>query len=258
MTSPKRVDEVTGQDVSDLLVYLVQLGISKASQSRLISGLKSFFDFLEQDSDIQLNPMQKIETPKLDRHLPDTLEFFEIEKILANIDLSSAEGFRNRSILETLYSSGLRVSELVNLEWSRINLKEKYLIVVGKGNKERIVPLGSDAKKYMEIYFHEIRSLLSPKKEDQDIVYLNRRGGKLTRQMIFFIVKKTAEEARINKDISPHTYRHSFATHMIEGGADLRVVQELLGHESITTTEIYTHLDRDYLIQTVAQFHPRA
>lgn len=246
------------KDISDFLSYLFSIGLSIRSQARIISGLKSFFEFLSDEELIAVNPMLKIESLKLPKTLPDTLEFFEIEKILEEIDVSTPEGFRNRSIIETLYSSGLRVSELINLEWSKVNLKEGYLKVIGKGDKERLVPIGTDAKKYMSIYYHEIRSDLTPKKGSEDIVYLNRRGGQLTRQMIFLIIKDTTFNAGIEKDVSPHTYRHSFATHLIEGGADLRVVQELLGHESITTTEIYTHLDRDYLTQTIAQFHPRS
>lgn len=258
MVSPKAPTDIKAQDILDLLGYLVGFGISHASQSRVISGLKSFFDFLEEDEDIAVNPMAKIETPKLAKKLPDTLDYHEIEHILSQIDISDPLGFRNRSILETLYSSGLRVSELVNLKWSNVNLEQKFMKVLGKGNKERLVPIGSDARKYMDIYFNEIRVHLLPKKGDEDIVYLNRRGGKLTREMVFHVVKNTAKQADINKKVSPHTYRHSFATHLVEGGADLRAVQEMLGHESITTTEIYTHLDKEYLMQTVTDYHPRS
>lgn len=258
MVSPKAPTDIKAQDILDLLGYLVGFGISHASQSRVISGLKSFFDFLEEDEDIAVNPMAKIETPKLAKKLPDTLDYHEIEHILSQIDVSDPLGFRNRSILETLYSSGLRVSELVNLKWSNVNLEQKFMKVLGKGNKERLVPIGSDARKYMDIYFNEIRVHLLPKKGDEDIVYLNRRGGKLTREMVFHVVKNTAKQADINKKVSPHTYRHSFATHLVEGGADLRAVQEMLGHESITTTEIYTHLDKEYLMQTVTDYHPRS
>ena len=258
MTTVKSPLEVNQQDVLDLLGYLVGLGISHSSQSRVISGLKSFFDFLEEDDDIVVNPISKIETPKLYKKLPDTLDYHEIELILNQIDLSNPLGFRNRSILETLYSSGLRVSELVNLKWSNVNLDQNYMKVLGKGNKERLVPIGTDARKYMDMYFNEVRVHLLPKIGDEDIVYLNRRGGKLTREMVFHVVKNTAKAALITKSVSPHTYRHSFATHLVEGGADLRAVQEMLGHESITTTEIYTHLDRDYLMQTITDYHPRS
>jgi integrase/recombinase XerD len=258
MSKPTDLEKIQSSHISAFLIYLLELGLSVRSQSRIISGLKSFFEFCEEEQLLAQNPMLKIESPKLDKKLPDTLDFYEIEKILASIDLSTYEGYRNRSIIETLYSSGLRVSELTHLRWSQVNLKENYLKIIGKGNKERIVPIGTDARKFIYTYFTEIRVHLTPKKGDEDIVYLNRRGGQLTRQMIFLIIKNTAEQAGIHKTISPHTYRHSFATHLIEGGADLRVIQELLGHESITTTEIYTHLDNDFLIQTIAQFHPRA
>lgn len=258
ITSPKEPSNVTAQDIQALLSYVVELGVSHASQSRLISGLKSFFDFLQEDGDIEINPMAKIETPRLSKRLPDTLEYHEIEKILDQIDLSDPLQFRNRSILETLYSSGLRVSELVNLEWSNVHLQQGFMKVVGKGNKERLVPIGTDAKKYMSIYFTEIRKELTPKVGNEDVVYLNRRGGKLTREMIFHVTKNTAQNALIDKNVSPHTYRHSFATHLVEGGADLRAVQEMLGHQSITTTEIYTHLDKEYLMQTITNYHPRS
>ncbi len=258
MTNPTPLEKVKAKQISDLLLYLVQLGISVRSQSRIISGLKSFFEFWEEEGLVTINPMLKIESPTVGRNLPDTLDFHEIEKILDAIDLSTPEGFRNRSMIETLYSSGLRVSELVQLKWSQINFQESFIKVIGKGNKERLVPIGTDARKYIQVYYSEIRSALSPKKGAEDIVYLNRRGGILTRQMVFLIAKQSALDAGILKNISPHTYRHSFATHLIEGGADLRIIQELLGHESIITTEIYTHLDNDFLSQTISQYHPRA
>lgn len=258
LTNSKDPSEIVAQDIIDLLTYLVGLGIAERSQARIMSGLKSFFDFLVEDGDIEMNPLQFIESPKLSQKIPDTLEFYEIEKTLASIDLSTPEGFRNRSIIETLYSSGLRVSELIGLRWSFVFKGDGFLKVVGKGNKERLVPIGADAIKYMSIYVNEIRSQLIIKPGSEDIVYLNRRGGQLTRQMIFVIVKKSIEGAGITKSVSPHTFRHSFATHLVEGGADLRAVQQMLGHESITTTEIYTHLDREYLRQTITDFHPRS
>lgn len=258
LTQPKTPLEIIPQDVMDLLAYLVGIGIAERSQARIMSGLKSFFDFLIQDGDLTHNPLELIESPKLSQKIPDTLEFYEIEKTLTSIDLSTPEGFRNRSIIETLYSSGLRVSELIGLRWSFVFQNDGFIKVVGKGNKERLVPIGSDATKYMSIYMNEIRSQLTVKSGSEDIVYLNRRGGQLTRQMIFVIVKKAVEQAGIIKCVSPHTFRHSFATHLVEGGADLRAVQQMLGHESITTTEIYTHLDREYLRQTITDFHPRS
>jgi len=254
----KEIDKIARQDILNLLIYLVELEISPASQARLISGLKSFFDFLLEDGDISSNPLELIESPKLDSRLPDTLAFHEIETILTTFDLSSPEGFRNRSIIETMYSSGLRVSEVIGLRWSNVFLEEGFLKVVGKGDKERLVPIGKDAVKYIKDYYFDVRSLVPIKPEFKDTLYLNRRGRQLTRQMIFLIVKESARIADIKKNISPHTFRHSFATHLIEGGADLRAIQEMLGHESITTTEIYTHLDKEYLKQTISSFHPRA
>ena len=254
----KEIDKIERQDILNLLIYLVELEISPASQARLISGLKSFFDFLLEDGDISSNPLELIESPKLESRLPDTLAFHEIEQILNTFDLSSPEGFRNRSIIETMYSSGLRVSEVIGLCWSNVFLEEGFLKVLGKGDKERLVPIGKDAIKYMKEYYSDIRSLIPVKPDFKDTLYLNRRGRQLTRQMIFLIVKDGVRMADIKKNISPHTFRHSFATHLVEGGADLRAVQEMLGHESITTTEIYTHLDKEYLKQTISSFHPRA
>lgn len=199
-----------------------------------------------------------MELPKLGRKLPDTLSVEEIDKLISAIDLSTPEGQRNKTMLETLYSSGLRVSELTNLKISNLYLKEGFIRIVGKGDKERIAPIGRTATKYINIYLQEIRVHVPVKKESENILFLNRRGRKLTRNMVFMIIKSLAEKIGLNKKISPHTFRHSFATHLIEGGADLRVVQELLGHESITTTEIYLHMDREYLRETIMQYHPRA
>jgi integrase/recombinase XerD len=236
---------------------LAKLEISPFTQARIISGIKAFYRYLMYEDRIQEDPSQLLEAPKLGRKLPDTLSYAEIEQLLDAISLGEPEGHRNRAILEMLYSSGLRVTELVELKKSQVFADIGFLRVTGKGNKERLVPIGRDALKYLKIYQEEIRVHQNPAKGHEEYVFLNRRGQKLTRVMIFLIIKKTAEKAGIKKNISPHTFRHSFATHLIEGGADLRAVQEMLGHESITTTEIYTHLDRDYLRQVLTEFHPR-
>ena len=236
---------------------LAKLEVSPFTQARIISGIKAFYRFLMYEDRITEDPAQLLETPKLGRKLPDTLSFIEIEKLLDAIKLGEPEGHRNRAMLEMLYSSGLRVSELVELKKGQIFEEIGFLKVVGKGNKERLVPIGKDALKYLKIYEEQVRVHQNPAKGHEEFVFLNRRGKKLTRVMIFLIIKKTAEQAGIQKNVSPHTFRHSFATHLIEGGADLRAVQEMLGHESITTTEIYTHIDRDYLRQVLTDFHPR-
>ena len=236
---------------------LAALEISAYTQARIISGIKAFYRFLMYEDRIKEDPAQLLEAPKLGRKLPDTLSYPEIEQLLEAIPLGEPEGHRNRAMLEILYSSGLRVSELVELKKSQVFADIGFLRVVGKGNKERLVPIGKDALRYLKIYQEQVRVHQTPTKGNEEYVFLNRRGQKLTRVMIFLIIKKTAEQAGIKKNISPHTFRHSFATHLIEGGADLRAVQEMLGHESITTTEIYTHLDRDYLRQVLTEFHPR-
>jgi integrase/recombinase XerD len=233
------------------------LEISPYSQARIISGIKAFYRFLMYEDRITEDPAQLLEAPKLGRKLPDTLSYEEIETLLSAIPLGESEGHRNRAMLEMLYSSGLRVSELVELKKSQIFAEVGFLKVVGKGNKERLVPVGRAALHYLKLYEEHVRAQQVPAKGQEEFVFLNRRGQKLTRVMVFLIIKKTAEKAGIQKNISPHTFRHSFATHLIEGGADLRAVQEMLGHESITTTEIYTHLDRDYLRQVLTEFHPR-
>lgn len=245
-------------DIQDFLEYVNELGMSAHSQARIISGLKSFFRFLLDEGDIDKDPMALVESPKLGRKLPDTLDYHEIEQLLAAIDLSTPEGMRNRAILETLYGSGLRVSELVNLKRENVFLDVDFLRVMGKGSKERLVPLGSDSKKYLQLYMEQVRVHIDVKPGQEAYVFLNRRGSKLSRVMVFLVIKDLAARVGLKKQISPHTFRHSFATHLIEGGADLRAVQEMLGHESITTTEIYTHLDRDYLRQVITQFHPRS
>jgi integrase/recombinase XerD len=250
--------DVSTAQLLEFLAYLHDMGLSPYSQARVLSGIKAFYKYLHYEEIIENDPSQLIDAPKLGRKLPDTLSFHEIEDLLEAIDLSAPEGMRNRAMLETLYSSGLRVSELVNLKLSDLHFDIGFLRIVGKGNKERLVPVGKDAQKYISIYVNEVRCHMNIKPGHESIVFLNRRGAQLTRVMIFTIIKRLAREIGLEKNISPHTFRHSFATHLVEGGADLRVVQELLGHESITTTEIYTHLDREYLKQVVQEFHPRS
>jgi integrase/recombinase XerD len=251
---------VTAKHLQEFLQYIHSLGMSAYSQARILSGIKAFYKYLLFDELVSADPTALIEGPKLGRKLPDTLSYPEIEKLLEAIDLSSPEGGRNRAMLEVLYSSGLRVSELVDLKLDNIDPEIGFLRVVGKGNKERLIPVGRDALKFIKIYRDELRGKPPHKpaqKGFEAYVFLNRNGRKLTRVMIFTIIKNLAKHIGLKKTISPHTFRHSFATHLIEGGADLRAVQEMLGHESITTTEIYTHLDRDYLRQVVQDFHPR-
>jgi len=244
--------------LQDFLKWINQLGMSARTQARVISGLKTFYKYLLLENLIRENPAELLEAPRTGRQLPDTLNINDIDRIFAVIDLSTPEGERNKTILEFLYGCGLRVSELTNLKISDIRFNEGFLSVIGKGNKQRLVPVGNSALKQLQIYLHQIRSHLAIQKGQEDFIFLNKRGKKLTRVMVFYIVKNLAEKAGIRKTISPHTFRHSFATHLIEGGADLRAVQEMLGHASITTTEIYTHLDRDYLRSNILQFHPRA
>lgn len=249
---------VTIKLLKEFIEYINEIGISAYSQARIISGLRAFFRYLQAEELTDQDPTELLEGPRLGRKLPDTLDLHEIEKILNSIDLSKPEGSRNRAMLETLYSSGLRVSELVNLKIPNIYFDIGFLRVIGKGNKERLVPIGRAALKYIKTYIEEIRVHVPVKKEAEAIAFLNRRGNKLTRVMVFTIIKNLVAACGIKKAVSPHTFRHSFATHLIEGGADLRAVQEMLGHESITTTEIYTHLDRDYLKQVIREFHPRS
>jgi len=230
--------------------------MSDSSQSRIISGLRSFYAFCLAERIVDTDPTELLEAPKLRRSLPDVLSFEEIELMISKIDYSKQEGGRNRAILETLYSCGLRVSELVNLRRSHLYLDIGFIRVIGKGDKERLIPIGTEAIKYIQIYLQDLRVHLPVIPGFEDVLFLNRRGRKLTRIMIFYIIRDLAKMADIKKDISPHTLRHSFATHLVEGGADLRAVQEMLGHESITTTEIYTHLDREYLRETLQRYHP--
>ena len=250
--------QITKTEVKEFISEINKEGISARSQSRIISGIKAFYKYLILEDYLKVNPTELIESPKIGMKLPDTLSIEEIDFLISAIDLSHPQGERNRAILEVLYSCGLRVSELTSLKLSDIRFKEGYVKVVGKGNKERFAPIGSSAIKFLNIYLKEIRNHQDIKKGSEDIVFLNRRGNKLTRVMIFTIIKQLAEKIGMKKKISPHTFRHSFATHLIEGGADLRAIQEMLGHESITTTEIYTHLDREYLREAIMQFHPRA
>ncbi len=248
---------VTQLDLQDFIEYIHELGMSPHTQARILSGIKSFYKYLLFEGIINNDPSSLIEAPKLGRKLPDVLSYHEIERMFSSIDLSLPEGARNRAMLEVLYSSGLRVSELINLKISNIHSDIGFLRITGKGNKERLVPIGREALKFLNIYLMEVRVHLNIQEHHQDFAFLNRRGKKLSRVMVFMIIKDLGAYAGIKKKISPHTFRHSFATHLIEGGADLRAVQEMLGHESITTTEIYTHLDRDYLKQVIIDFHPR-
>lgn len=250
--------EIELKHLQEFLKWINELGMSARSQARIISGIKAFYKYLLLENLVNKNPTSLIDGPKLGRKLPDTLSIEDINKLIEAIDLSKPEGPRNKAMLETLYSSGLRVSELINLNISNLHLTIGFIKVTGKGDKERLVPIGSVACKQIELYMQHIRSHITIKPGNGDFVFLNRRGAKLTRVMVFTIIKQLTEKIGLKKKISPHTFRHSFATHLIEGGADLRAVQEMLGHESITTTEIYTHLDRDYLRSAIIQFHPRA
>jgi integrase/recombinase XerD len=247
---------LTLKDLQAFVKWIGELGMGATTQARIISGIRSFYKYLLTEQLITIDPSTLLEAPKTRRKLPDTLSFEEIEQLIGAIDLSSPEGTRNKAILETMYSCGLRVSEMVGLKISCLYLDIGFIRVIGKGDKERLVPIGSDAIKCIKIYKDRVRSHQSVSEKNQDILFLNRRGNALSRVMIFYIIKSLATTAGITKVISPHTFRHSFATHLVEGGADLRAVQEMLGHESITTTEIYTHLNRDFLRDTLQQFHP--
>lgn len=252
----KNPSDLKLKDLQHFLKWITELGMSSTSQARIISGTRAFYKYCLLEDISKTDPTTLLETPKLKRVLPDTLSFEEIESMIEQIDLSKAEGGRNKAILETMYSCGLRVSEVVNLKISQLYLDVGFIRVVGKGDKERLIPIGSSAIKYINIYKNEIRVHLAAQKGNEDVLFLNNRGSKLSRVMIFYIIKDLALKAGIKKIVSPHTFRHSFATHLVEGGADLRAVQEMLGHASITTTEIYTHLDREFLRKTLEQFHP--
>ena len=252
----KKPAEITYNDLQDYIHWLNSSNPNPRTQARMLSGIRAFFRYLLIEGVISENPSALIESPKIGFHLPEVLSLAEIEKLIDTIDLSKPEGHRNKAIIETLYGAGLRVSELVNLRLTDIHKAEGFLVITGKGNKQRMVPIGSKALKAIELYLEQRRRFRVI--HDENIVFLNRRGRKLTRVMIFTIIKDLARKARIRKKISPHTLRHSFATHLIEAGADLRAVQEMLGHESILTTEIYTHIDRTFLRDTLVMFHPRA
>jgi integrase/recombinase XerD len=252
----KTPEQIELDDLQHFMRWIAELGMTSASQSRIISGVRQFYKYCLMEQICKADPTALLEAPKLKRKLPDVLHFEEIERIIAQIDLSKPEGVRNKAILETMYSCGLRVSEVVNLRLSNLYLDIGFIKVRGKGDKERLVPIGTDAIKHIQLYRTTIRVHLDIKPGFEDILFLNRYGRQLTRQMIFLFIKQCVKMAGIRKSISPHTFRHSFATHLVEGGADLRAVQEMLGHESITTTEIYTHLDRDFLRATLNQYHP--
>lgn len=249
--------EVSLKELQPFLKQLHELGFDAHSQARIVSGLRAFWKFLLIEEEVTTNPAELLQLPKLARKLPDTLSVNETVTLIESMDMSKPEGQRNRAMLEVLYSCGLRVSELVNLKISHLYLPAGFIKVIGKGDKERIVPIGSEAVKQLNNYLDFVRIHIGIQKGEEDIVFLNKRGKRLSRVMVFYIIKEQASKAGIDKTISPHTFRHSFATHLIEGGADLRTVQEMLGHASITTTEIYTHLDREYLRSTIMQFHPR-
>ena len=243
-------------DLQQFVQWLSKIGLSATSQARIISGIRGFFKFCITEQMVTRDPSALLEAPKTPRHLPDTLSVEEIYKLFACIDVSTPEGVRNKAMLETLYSCGLRVSELIHLTLSGYFPHDAFIRVIGKGNKERLIPIGRSAMQYISLYTEHIRSQITIKPGQEDFLFLNRRGGPLSRVMVFYIIKSLAQQAGITKIISPHTFRHSFATHLVEGGADLRAVQEMLGHESITTTEIYTHLNRDFLRDTLQRYHP--
>ena len=251
------IQEIKYEDLQHFISWINELGMLPSTQARLVSGMRSFFGFLLLEELIDDDPSALLEAPRQEKKLPDTLNNQEIDALIEAIDASRPDGMRSKAILEVLYGCGLRVSELVNLRLSNVYADQQYIKVTGKGNKERIIPIGRSALKFLTIYIEESRSLLDIKGGFEDYIFLNRSGKVLSRISVFTMIKSLAEKAGIPKAISPHTFRHSFATHLVEGGADLRAVQEMLGHSSITTTEIYTHLDRDYLRSVVTDFHPR-
>lgn len=254
-SSPLKIEN---NELQNFISWIAEMGISPRSQARIISGIKAFYKFLLLEDEIVVDPSELLDTPRIGRKLPVVISTDEINAIQAEIDRSTIEGERNYVIIEMLYSCGLRVSEAINLHISNLYFNEGFIRVIGKGEKERLIPFGSVAMKRVQLYLKEIRPQITPKPNCGDLLFLNRRGNILTREMVFMIIKKLSASAGIEKNISPHTFRHSFATHLIEGGADLRAVQEMLGHESITTTEIYTHLDREFLRDAILTFHPRA
>ncbi len=253
----KNAEQISYNDLKLFIAALYDLGLSARTQARIISGIKQFYGYLLLENYITVDPSELLDQPKIGRKLPEVLTIEEIDRLIDSLDMSKTESHRNKAIIETLYSCGLRVSELVNLRFSDLFFEEGFIRVIGKGNKERLVPVSASVEKEISIYNDHIRRHQNIKKGDENVVFLNRRGGKLTRVMIFTIIKDLAERIGLQKTISPHTFRHSFATHLLEGGANLRAIQEMLGHESITTTEIYTHLDQRYLKEAILSFHPR-
>ncbi|MBK6952696.1 MAG: site-specific tyrosine recombinase XerD [Crocinitomicaceae bacterium] len=255
--SEKKPTEITLKDLQEMIRWISEMGIAARSQARIISGIRNFFEYLVIEDEIKQDPTELLELPKIGKKLPEVLDKEEIDALLAAVDLSKNEGHRNRAMLETLYSCGLRVSELVNLKITNIYFEEGFIRVIGKGNKERLVPVSSTVEKEINLYkdFTRVHQEIQPGHED--ILFLNRRGAKLTRIMIYTIIQQLAQKIRLRKSISPHTFRHSFATHLVEGGANLRAIQEMLGHESISTTEIYTHLSNDLLREAIISYHPR-
>lgn len=251
-----KAEQIQLSHLKEFLRHMNELGVEATTQARITSGIKSFFRFLLLEDIIGKDPSELLESPKTGRKLPDTLSYEEIDRLIQTIDLSKPEGERNKAIIETLYGCGLRVSELINLRVSNLFLRDGFIRIIGKGDRERLVPIGPHAQKQIETYLNQKRVLLDIEKGHQDFVFLNRRGKQLTRVMIFTIIKQLNEKSGLKKHISPHTFRHSFATHLVEGGADLRAVQEMLGHQSIITTEIYTHLDRNFLSDTIRDYHP--
>ncbi len=258
LTAEKDIAALELEDFRTFLRTMDELGLSVHSQARILSGIKAFFQFLELEERIQSNPTRLLDAPALSRKLPDTLELHEINGLLEAIDRSTPDGVRNYAMLETLYGCGLRVSELITLKRSNLHLEIGFLKVLGKGQKERLVPIGQSAIKHLKIYLEQVRGTQPVKNGYEDALFISRLGRSISRIFVFLFIKDLAKKIGLKKRISPHTFRHSFATHLIEGGADLRAVQEMLGHESITTTEIYTHLDRDYLRSVITSFHPRA
>ena len=258
MVSPsKQPSEVSLQDLQQFLKYISEFNFTESTQSRIISGIKHFYKFLILENYIKINPAELLETPRIKRKLPVYLEVEEIDQMLSHIDRSTAEGERNLAMLETMYSCGLRVSELISLKISDLHMTDEFISVIGKGDKQRLIPIGTRALKLIENYRVNHRVHIAVKKNHVDSLFLSKRGTSISRQMVFYIIKDLAALAGIKKELSPHTFRHSFATHLVEGGADLRVVQEMLGHQSIITTEIYTHLDQHFLRENIQSFHPR-
>lgn len=253
----KLPSDVTLKDLQEFLKYISEFHFTETTQSRIISGIKHFFKFLILENYISVNPAELLETPRIKRKLPVFLSVEEIDRMFSFIDRSTPEGERNLAMLETMYSCGLRVSELISLKLSDIHKADGFISVIGKGDKQRLIPIGKSALKLIENYTSHHRHHITIKKNNEDMIFLSKRGTSITRQMVFYIIKDLAEKAGIKKKLSPHTFRHSFATHLVEGGADLRAVQEMLGHESITTTEIYTHLDQYFLRENILSYHPR-